>query len=63
MLKNEISKYNIHDITGEFNERNATVSFSWNVQPHVGLLLWSKRGNKEFAFPPIKAKKAKNSSA
>ncbi|KAI5854926.1 signal peptidase subunit-domain-containing protein [Tricharina praecox] len=39
-LRNEKAKYNINDIGGRFLERNATVRFGWNVQPHVGALTW-----------------------
>ncbi|KAA8900863.1 signal peptidase subunit-domain-containing protein [Sphaerosporella brunnea] len=39
-LRNEKAKYNINDIAGKFLERNATVRFGWNVQPHVGALTW-----------------------
>ncbi|TGZ84923.1 signal peptidase 22 kDa subunit [Ascodesmis nigricans] len=39
-LVNEQAKYKANDITGKFAERNATVRFEWNVQPHVGVLYW-----------------------
>ncbi|KAI5812491.1 signal peptidase subunit-domain-containing protein [Pyronema omphalodes] len=39
-LRNEKAKYQINDISGRFLERNATVRFGWNVQPHVGALIW-----------------------
>jgi len=64
-LKNTRSKYNIHDITGEFNLRNATLEFFWNVQPHVGVLMWGGGdgyanggvvGSKKFWFPEVGAR-------
>ena len=39
-LRNEKAKYNFNDITGRFLQRNATVRFGWNVNPHVGTLTW-----------------------
>ncbi|KAF3940741.1 hypothetical protein ABW19_dt0205454 [Dactylella cylindrospora] len=60
-LKNIKSKYNIHDITGEWSGRNATVKLHWNVQPHVGVLMWNGVGeslSKEFVFPAVKARSA-----
>ena len=39
-LRNEKAKYNINDIAGRFLQRNATVRFGWNVNPHVGALMW-----------------------
>ena len=39
-LRNEKAKYDFNDIAGRFLERNATVRFGWNVQPHVGALRW-----------------------
>lgn len=39
-LVNERAKYNVADISGKFLDRNATMHFYWNVQPHVGALTW-----------------------
>ncbi|KAK6523886.1 hypothetical protein TWF281_001852 [Arthrobotrys megalospora] len=58
-LKNTKAKYNIHDITGEYAHRNATLKLSWNVQPHVGVLMWGGVGEsitKSFVFPSEKAR-------
>ncbi|RVD81782.1 uncharacterized protein DFL_009631 [Arthrobotrys flagrans] len=60
-LKNIKAKYNIHDITGEYAQRNATLKLSWNVQPHVGVLMWGGVGEsitKSFVFPTEKARNA-----
>ncbi|EWC45021.1 hypothetical protein DRE_06301 [Drechslerella stenobrocha 248] len=59
--KNIKAKYNIHDITGDYAHRNATLKLSWNVQPHVGVLMWgSAKGSetKSFIFPREKARAA-----
>ncbi|KAF3927157.1 hypothetical protein ABW20_dc0101544 [Dactylellina cionopaga] len=57
--KNIKAKYNIHDITGEYSNRNASLKLSWNVQPHVGVLMWGAVGDsltKGFVFPTEKAR-------
>lgn len=53
ILKNERAKYSINDITGKFAGRdNVTLSFHWNVQPHVGRLTWGVVGLTEgLRFP------------
>ncbi|KAK6347081.1 hypothetical protein TWF696_007161 [Orbilia brochopaga] len=59
--KNIKAKYNIHDITGDYSHRNATLKLSWNVQPHVGVLMWGSAAGSEtkgFIFPSEKAKAA-----
>ncbi|KAF3926665.1 hypothetical protein ABW21_db0201700 [Orbilia brochopaga] len=59
--KNIKAKYNIHDITGDYSHRNATLKLSWNVQPHVGVLMWGVAGGSEtksFIFPSEKARAA-----
>ncbi|KAL7267166.1 RNA polymerase III subunit C82 [Rhizina undulata] len=63
-LKNERAKYNINDITGKFAEQNATLTFSWNIQPHVGALTWGSEGVSEaFTLPQVGAEtKAKTAT-
>lgn len=57
-LRNERAKYNINDITGKFAGENITLSFHWNVQPHVGVLAWGSVGlSKAFTVPPTEVKK------
>lgn len=56
-LRNQRGKYVINDITHKFGEQNATLTFGWNVQPHVGALTWNEKGAGSFSFPPLKAKK------
>jgi len=49
-MENKRAKYNINDISGAFRERNATMKFSWNIQPHVGALVW---GSVDLAGEPV----------
>ncbi|KAF8468170.1 signal peptidase 22kDa subunit [Kalaharituber pfeilii] len=56
-LRNQRAKYNINDVTRRFAEQNATLTFAWNVQPHVGLLAWGEKGVAGFTFPGLKKKK------
>ncbi|KAF8425588.1 signal peptidase 22kDa subunit [Tirmania nivea] len=56
-LRNQRAKYVINDVTNKFREQNATLTFGWNVQPHVGALTWNEKGVGTFSFPPLKAKK------
>ena len=56
-LRNQRAKYTISDITNKYREQNATLSFGWNVQPHVGALIWNEKGMGTFSFPPLKPKK------
>ncbi|KAI5838871.1 signal peptidase 22kDa subunit [Morchella snyderi] len=47
-LKNQKPKYKLNDITGKMAERtNVTLTFHWNVQPHVGALTWGESGKSE----------------
>lgn len=39
-IVNEKAKYNFNDISGRFGQRNATLRVGWNLQPHVGALVW-----------------------
>ncbi|KAF3912843.1 hypothetical protein AA313_de0203689 [Arthrobotrys entomopaga] len=60
-LRNMRAKYNIHDITGEYSNRNATLKLSWNIQPHVGMLMWGSAGESEtksFVIPSEKTRSA-----
>lgn len=69
-LKEQKAKYQINDIAGRFLERNATVRFAWNVQPHVGALTWGAIESGEldaeekgeawrFKFPEVGPRKVK----
>ncbi|KAK9474761.1 putative microsomal signal peptidase [Dipodascopsis tothii] len=51
-LKNQKADYQVYDVTGKFNERDATLALEWNVQPYVGMLLWDKSAARsKFQFP------------
>ncbi|CAI5757105.1 unnamed protein product [Candida verbasci] len=39
-LKNQKSKYSVYDVEKSFRERNATVRLEWNIQPHIGPLIY-----------------------
>lgn len=56
-LRNQRAKYVINDVTNKFREQNATLTFGWNIQPHVGALTWNEKGAGSFSFPSLKAKK------
>lgn len=59
-LRNERAKYNINDITGKSAGENVTLSFHWNVQPHVGVLTWGSVGLSEtFTLPPVEVRGTK----
>ncbi|KAF8442607.1 signal peptidase 22kDa subunit [Terfezia claveryi] len=55
-LRNRRAKYVINDVTNRFREQNATLTFGWNIQPHVGALTWNEKGAGSFSFPPLKTK-------
>ncbi|KAK9451635.1 signal peptidase [Limtongia smithiae] len=56
-LKNETADYAVYDVTGKFNERSASLSLEWNVQPYVGLLTLGKsKERSKFTFPPLKSR-------
>ncbi|CAZ79901.1 unnamed protein product [Tuber melanosporum] len=65
ILKNERAKYSINDITGKFAGRdNVTLSFHWNVQPHVGRLTWGAVGlTKGVKFPGVERPGGKKEAA
>ncbi|RPA87129.1 signal peptidase 22 kDa subunit [Ascobolus immersus RN42] len=39
-LKNQRAKYPFNDIIGKFSDRKAELRLEYNVQPHVGALVW-----------------------
>ncbi|KAF2096153.1 signal peptidase 22 kDa subunit [Rhizodiscina lignyota] len=68
-LKGQRPKYQITDAAGKIAERaNCTLELNWNVQPWVGALTWTNRGDyglwkgltggrsKSFDFPGLKSK-------
>lgn len=58
-LKNQKPKYRVNDITGKIAERtNVTLTFHWNVQPHVGALTWGTRGKSQAITLPAFGEKA-----
>ena len=56
-LKNARGSYSVYDVGKEFPTNNATLKLSWNVQPHVGFLVYGDTelsGETTFSFPDPK---------
>lgn len=56
-LKGQRSKYSVWDVEKGFRERNATVRLEWNIQPHIGPLVFGETGDVasfNFPLPPSK---------
>ncbi|CUM46220.1 Microsomal signal peptidase subunit 3 [Debaryomyces fabryi] len=45
LLKNQKSKYSVWDIEPSFREREAIVKLEWNLQPHIGPLVFGETDN------------------
>lgn len=55
-LKNAKGKYPVYDVGQGFKGQNATIHLEWNVQPHVGALIFGEtdvQGTDGFTFPTI----------
>lgn len=60
LLKNQRSKYSVWDIEKSFRGRDAIVKLEWNIQPHIGPLLFGETQTEEtFKFAEIQDKKKK----
>jgi signal peptidase complex subunit 3 len=58
-LENAKGKYPVYDVGQGFEERNATIHLEWNVQPHVGMLVYGDtqvQGFEGFTFPKVERK-------
>ncbi|KAI5950997.1 SPC3 [Candida jiufengensis] len=56
-LKNQRSKYSVWDVEKGFRGRNATVKLEWNIQPHIGPLIFGETsGIGSFEFPNVASK-------
>lgn len=56
-LANQKSKYSVWDVEKSFRGRDATLKLEWNIQPHVGPLIFGETtttGTFAFADPPKK---------
>ncbi|CDK25793.1 unnamed protein product [Kuraishia capsulata CBS 1993] len=54
-LQKERSSFSVWDVEDSFRQRNASLKLEWNIQPHVGLLLWGEnKGSYELTFPEVK---------
>ncbi|GMM32793.1 signal peptidase complex subunit [Saccharomycopsis crataegensis] len=54
-LKNQRSKYNVWDVEKTFRGREAVVRLEWNIQPHIGPLVWgSTVSNATIVYPDSK---------
>lgn len=56
-LHNERSKYSVWDFEKSFRQRDAILSLEWNVQPHIGPLIFGKtETTTPFTFADVKQK-------
>lgn len=57
-LKGQRGKYSVWDVEKSFRGRNATVKLEWNIQPHIGPLVFGETSNVgHFEFPQNENKK------
>ncbi|CAK9436224.1 uncharacterized protein LODBEIA_P07820 [Lodderomyces beijingensis] len=56
-LVGQRGKYSVWDVEKGFRGRNATVKLEWNIQPHIGPLIYGEtQGSGFFEFPTIDGK-------
>lgn len=56
-LVNQRAKYSVWDVENSFRQREANLTLEWNIQPHVGALLYGKTGvETPFTFAETKKK-------
>lgn len=56
-LKNVKSKYSVWDVEKSFRNRDAIVRLEWNIQPHIGALIYGETiSNSSFQFVDPKSK-------
>lgn len=54
-LENQRGKYSVWDVEKSFRGRNATVKLEWNIQPHIGPLLFGEtQASTQFQFDEAK---------
>lgn len=57
-LRDQRSKYSVWDLEDSFNHKEANLTLEWNVQPHVGFLLFGEtKVNTPFTFAEIPGSK------
>lgn len=57
-LKHQRSKYSVWDIEPSFRNREAQLKLEWNIQPHIGPLIYgSTIASEPFTFAEVKQKK------
>ncbi|CAH6723864.1 microsomal signal peptidase subunit 3 [[Candida] jaroonii] len=60
-LSNQRAKYSVWDVEDSFRSRIANLTLEWNVQPHIGPLIYGKTVTKTpFTFAEVKTKKTTN---
>ncbi|ANB14415.1 Spc3p [Sugiyamaella lignohabitans] len=55
-LKNVRGSYSVYDVGSSLENKNATIRLEWNVQPHVGFLIFGETVATEdgsFIFPAL----------
>lgn len=59
-LNNERAKYSVWDVEDSFRSREAILSLEWNIQPHVGPLIFgSTVASEPFTFAEVKKKESR----
>lgn len=54
-LKSQRSKYSVWDVEDSFRSRDAVLSLEWNIQPHIGPLIYgSTVATEPFTFAEVK---------
>ncbi|CUM68408.1 uncharacterized protein PRCAT00006131001 [Priceomyces carsonii] len=57
-LRNQASKYSVWDIERSFRSRDAIVRLEWNIQPHIGPLIYGETNSTgAFSFASLPAPK------
>ncbi|EGV65558.1 Signal peptidase complex subunit [Yamadazyma tenuis] len=57
-LKNHRAKYSVWDVENSFRQRDAELKLEWNIQPHVGPLIFGQTSaTTPFTFAEVKTKK------
>lgn len=59
-LRDQKAKYSVWDVEKSFRERDAVLRLEWNIQPHIGPLVFGETGaGTDFQFAKYEEKKPK----
>lgn len=57
-LRNQRAKYSVWDVENSFRQRDAILKLEWNIQPHIGPLLYGETtASSPFTFAEVKKPK------